>query len=91
MKCFSRLFILIQSDGRTHGTNIRTSSGGVGRNVAEALAKLGHNPVLVSALGNDLFGRELMRHFEEIGMVSKQLSILKGFEHFKMSFIYSHK
>jgi len=65
------LNILSQADGRTHKANIRTVSGGVGRNIAEALVKLGHNPFLISAIGNDIFGRELMRHFQEVKMVNK--------------------
>ncbi|CAG7828273.1 unnamed protein product [Allacma fusca] len=54
-----------KSDGRTHRTKIRTVPGGVGRNMAEALQKLGHSPLFISAIGNDLFGREIVRNFKE--------------------------
>jgi sugar/nucleoside kinase (ribokinase family) len=69
------LFLFFQSDGRTHETIIKTCAGGVGRNVAEALQKLGHDPLLISCIGDDLFGRELLRHFKQIQMVSIYMSI----------------
>ena len=39
---------------------IATSHGGVGRNIAENLARLGADVKLVAAVGNDRFGKELL-------------------------------
>jgi pseudouridine kinase len=40
--------------------HIRVSAGGVGRNVAENLARLGVPTVLLSAIGNDSVGRQIL-------------------------------
>jgi len=40
---------------------IRTSFGGVARNVAENLARLGQEVVLLSAVGNDIYGEQLLK------------------------------
>lgn len=40
---------------------IRTSFGGVARNVAENLARLGQEVVLLSAVGNDVYGEQLLK------------------------------
>jgi sugar/nucleoside kinase (ribokinase family) len=48
---------------------ITVGQGGVGRNIAEALARLGGvNPLLVTALANDFFGEMSLRYFEKLGM-----------------------
>ena len=39
---------------------IKTSSGGVGRNIAENMARLGMNTVLISAIGYDGFGSSII-------------------------------
>ncbi|EFN87199.1 Uncharacterized sugar kinase yeiC [Harpegnathos saltator] len=47
-----------ESDGRTHDGRSRRSCGGVGRNIAEALIKLGlANTRLISVVGDDEHGR----------------------------------
>ncbi len=54
---------------------LRPGSGGVARNVAEALALLLRSggapasrlPLLVSAVGDDLAGRSLLQHWESLG------------------------
>jgi pseudouridine-5'-phosphate glycosidase/sugar/nucleoside kinase (ribokinase family) len=43
------------------------SDGGVGRNVAEVLGRLGCQPSLYTAVGDDARGRSLMQRFEEVG------------------------
>lgn len=40
---------------------IRTSFGGVARNVAENLARLGQEVILLSAVGNDIYGEQLLK------------------------------
>lgn len=47
-------------DGRTLGGKIHQSGGGVGRNIADALGKLGMKPYLMSAVGVDHFGEYLL-------------------------------
>lgn len=42
--------------------------GGVGRNIAENLRRLGHDPLLISAVGDDLAGDTLLRHCESAGL-----------------------
>jgi pseudouridine kinase len=49
----------IQTGTSTPGT-IRVSIGGVGRNVAENLARLGEQVVLLSAVGDDAMGRRIV-------------------------------
>ncbi|ODM92094.1 Pseudouridine kinase [Orchesella cincta] len=64
-------------DGRTHVSKIKTAPGGVARNMAEAIRKLGHDPIFLSAVGEDLFGRELMRQFELMKMDQSNLKLSK--------------
>ncbi|XP_054283988.1 uncharacterized protein LOC129000928 [Macrosteles quadrilineatus] len=66
-------------EGRTLQGHIRSSGGGVGRNIADALAKLSPylQPKLVSAVGDDLYGTYLIEqtvnHLDHSGvLVSKQ-------------------
>jgi pseudouridine kinase len=47
---------------------VHTSAGGVARNVAENLARLGVDCRLISAIGNDHHGRMLMRLCREAGI-----------------------
>lgn len=48
-------------DGRSHRAQIVQSGGGVGRNMADALARLGSKPLLLSAVGDDLAGRFILK------------------------------
>lgn len=50
----------VQLEGRTLKGRIRQSGGGVGRNLADALGKLGASPTLVTAVGDDQPGRFLL-------------------------------
>ncbi|XP_018320468.1 uncharacterized protein LOC108733691 [Agrilus planipennis] len=43
----------VQVDGRTQEAKFRISAGGVGRNICEALEKLGTIPTFISAVGDD--------------------------------------
>lgn len=42
--------------------------GGVGRNIAECLGRLGSRPYLISAVGDDLDGKSLVNHISEVGV-----------------------
>ena len=43
----------IHTDGRTHSGGVSFGLGGVGRNLADALACFGDDPFFVSAVGDD--------------------------------------
>jgi pseudouridine kinase len=58
---------LIQAGTSTPGT-IRISVGGVGRNIAENLARLGEQVVLLSAVGDDGSGWRIMHQAAECGL-----------------------
>lgn len=43
--------------------------GGVGRNIAEVLARLGQDPLFLSAIGNDWYAKMIQMESREIGLV----------------------
>ena len=67
---------------------LKTSLGGVGRNIAEIISLLGISTKLITAVGNDTYGRDILKQGKEIGLsvnnifisnkygTSKYLSIL---------------
>ncbi len=57
----------LRSKDSNPGT-VQTSAGGVARNIAENLARLGVDCRLISAIGNDHHGQMLMRLCREAGM-----------------------
>jgi pseudouridine kinase len=57
----------IQTGTSTPGA-IRVSVGGVGRNIAENLARLGESVVLLSAVGDDGSGRRILQQAVECGI-----------------------
>ncbi|XP_055506089.1 uncharacterized protein zgc:136858 isoform X3 [Leucoraja erinacea] len=48
--------------GPTNSSNMRQSIGGVGRNLAECLSRLGMNPLFISAVGADRSGDATLRY-----------------------------
>ena len=54
--------------GDSHPGSVRCTPGGVARNIAENLARLGHATRLVAALGDDLFGRGLLESAQSAGV-----------------------
>lgn len=50
----------MQIEARTFAGRFRQIGGGVGRNLADALGRLGMSPRLVSAVGDDLNGKFLL-------------------------------
>ena len=48
--------------------SISRSAGGVGRNIAENLARLGVDVKLIAALGGDMFGREVLNQAKAVGI-----------------------
>jgi pseudouridine kinase len=57
---------------------VTTAAGGVGRNIAENLARLGHPIQLVSAVGDDLQGQFLLDHTRRAGVDVSACSVLPG-------------
>ena len=60
------------------GTNrgvLQTSLGGVGRNLAEVLARLGMRPWFITAVGEDDQGQKILHHMTELGMVRQGCEI----------------
>ncbi len=55
------------ADDSTPGV-LRRYAGGVGRNIAENLSRLGCETSLVSAIGDDLFGRRVLNDLQQIGV-----------------------
>lgn len=59
-------------DGLQSGTStparIRFSFGGVGRNIAENLARLGHPVRLITTVGSGYFGDQLLHQIEDAGV-----------------------
>lgn len=54
--------------GSSNPAHIRFSFGGVARNVAENLARLGHPVNLISVVGQDQFGTQLLQHTVQAGV-----------------------
>lgn len=50
----------MQIEARTFAGRCRQIGGGVGRNIADALGRLGMSPRLISAVGDDLNGKFLL-------------------------------
>lgn len=57
-----------QQTAGSNPANIRVSFGGVGRNVAENLARLGQPVQLISAVGDDQLGRQLLDYTAASGV-----------------------
>ena len=47
--------LLFKPNGDTYHGSIRQSLGGVGRNIADGLFRLGQHPVFLSAIGHDSY------------------------------------
>eukprot|EP00095_Tigriopus_kingsejongensis_P001583 maker-scaffold831_size90909-snap-gene-0.15 protein:Tk01583 transcript:maker-scaffold831_size90909-snap-gene-0.15-mRNA-1 annotation:"pseudouridine-metabolizing bifunctional" len=52
----------INLDGSTHLGSVDFSFGGVGRNIADALALFDVNPIFISAVGDDNLGHSILAH-----------------------------
>lgn len=57
---------------------IKISHGGVGRNIAHNLTKLGVDVEFVTAIGDDTLGREMLRKCESFGMDTSLSVIVPG-------------
>ena len=68
---------LLAAGDSTPGT-VRCAAGGVARNVAENLARLGHRVYLLSAVSDDLFGRSLLESTAQAGVDVSGCWVLEG-------------
>jgi len=55
---------------------VKLSLGGVGRNIAENLVHLGVSTKLISAIGDDMYGKKIMEHANTIGLDMKNSMVL---------------
>ncbi len=64
--------------GESNPGQVRCTPGGVARNVAENLARLGHETRLVSLVGDDLYGRSLLAATRRAGVNVRGCQVLPG-------------
>ncbi len=64
--------------GTSNPARIRTSRGGTARNVAENLACLGAEVTLISAVGDDSIGRQLLQQTAEAGVNVEEVLVVPG-------------
>jgi pseudouridine kinase len=57
---------------------VKISMGGVGRNIAENLVKLGLHTKLISAVGDDVYGSKILEEARIIGLDMQDSLVLKG-------------
>ena len=62
----SNLFLSASPHGGTYPGQVKQSFGGVGRNVADCLARLGCNPLFLSAIGKDMYADTLLHQFSHM-------------------------
>ncbi|GGY28547.1 PfkB family carbohydrate kinase [Paludibacterium paludis] len=62
--------------GDSNPGSVRCSPGGVARNIAENLARLGQDCHLITALGDDLYGRSLMETTQRAGVDTRAVVVL---------------
>ena len=75
------IFGFTHQNYKSHDSNpgcVKVSFGGVCRNIAENMAKLGINTKLISIVGNDEKGKSILKHAESVGLDMKESLILDG-------------
>ncbi|MBQ5952986.1 MAG: carbohydrate kinase family protein [Lachnospiraceae bacterium] len=70
---------------------VRRTPGGVGRNIAVTLAQLGHKVKMLTAVGNDADGRELLALGREIGLDLSHAMVLDGIPTSSYIFVEDNK
>ncbi|MFT5197211.1 MAG: pseudouridine kinase [Candidatus Promineifilaceae bacterium] len=64
--------------GTSNPADIKTTLGGTARNVAENLARLGAEVKLISAVGDDMIGRQLVRKTAASGVDTTHVQVIEG-------------
>lgn len=57
---------------------VKISLGGVGRNIAENVVRLGLHTKLISAVGDDVYGNKVIEESRSLGLDMKDSLVLKG-------------
>jgi pseudouridine kinase len=57
---------------------VKISLGGVGRNIAENLVRMGVNTHLISVVGDDVYGRRILEEAQQTGLDMEDSLILQG-------------
>lgn len=69
----------IPAGGETRAAqNFHTAHGGKGANQAVAAAKLGANVLMVSAVGDDMFGKGALENFKQNKIDTSRVSVIEG-------------
>ncbi|XP_063164288.1 uncharacterized protein LOC134500797 isoform X3 [Candoia aspera] len=58
----------IKDGGQTNPSTVRQSFGGVGKNLADCLSRLGKVPVFISVMGKDEYSVSVLRHCRHMDM-----------------------
>ncbi|XP_072972516.1 pseudouridine kinase [Typha angustifolia] len=66
------------SPGTTTPGKVQYVSGGVARNVAECISKLGSKPFMISIVGQDMAGDLLLRYWKSAGLSTEGILQLPG-------------
>jgi sugar/nucleoside kinase (ribokinase family) len=64
--------------GTSNPASVASSPGGVARNVAENLGRLGHRPALVSVIGDDTAGSSLVSGVSTVGVDARGVRTVRG-------------
>ena len=56
----------MQLSSQTYSGTVRQSYGGVGRNIADCLSRLGLVPLFISIVGHDVAGRAFIEQFRHM-------------------------
>src|SRR5918911_1871281 len=64
--------------GTSNPGSVVSSPGGVARNIAENLARLGHRPALVSVIGDDTVGTSLVTGIRAVGVDARSVRTEPG-------------
>ncbi|KAG1366956.1 putative sugar kinase YeiI [Cocos nucifera] len=64
--------------GTTTPGKVQYVSGGVARNVAECMSKLGNKPFMISVVGHDMAGDLLLKYWKSAGLPTKGILKLEG-------------
>jgi pseudouridine kinase len=64
--------------GTSNPGSVVSSPGGVARNIAENLARLGHRPALVSVIGDDTVGTSLVTGVRAVGVDARWIRTVPG-------------
>ncbi|KAJ3697779.1 hypothetical protein LUZ61_001484 [Rhynchospora tenuis] len=66
------------SPGTTTPGKVRYVNGGVARNIAECMSKLGTKPFIISVIGADMAGEQLMKYWKSTGLPTEGILKLEG-------------